>query len=98
MEFSRLRDLGLATGSAPEVLEFAAQESRILVSHDVNTMREKAAIRLGAGLSMGGLWAVCFSSASAPKCLRSSIACFSSGPRVKPKGRTRWLLSIIYAL
>ncbi len=27
MEFSRLRDLGLATRSDPEALEFAAQES-----------------------------------------------------------------------
>ena len=55
MEFSRLRDLGLATRSASEVLEFAAQESWILVSHDVNTMREVAYIRLSAGLSMGEL-------------------------------------------
>jgi hypothetical protein len=54
-EFSRLRDLGLATRSDPEVLEFAAQESWILVSHDVNTMREVACIRLDAGLSIGGL-------------------------------------------
>jgi predicted nuclease of predicted toxin-antitoxin system len=55
MEFSRLRDLGLATRSDPEVLEFAAQESWILVSHDVNTMREVACIRMGAGPSMGSL-------------------------------------------
>ena len=55
MEFSRLRDLGLATRSDPEVLEYAAQENWIVVSHDVNTMREVACTRLGAGLSMGGL-------------------------------------------
>jgi hypothetical protein len=55
MEFSRLRDLGKATRSDPEVLEFAAQESWILVSHDVNTMRVVAYIRLSAGLSMGSL-------------------------------------------
>ncbi len=55
MEFSRLRDFGLATRSDPEVLEFAAQESWILVSHDVNTMRVVAYIRLSAGLSMGSL-------------------------------------------
>jgi Domain of unknown function (DUF5615) len=55
MEFSRLRDLGLATRSDPEVLEFADKENWIVVSHDVNTMREVACTRLGAGLSMGGL-------------------------------------------
>jgi hypothetical protein len=55
IEFSRLRDLGLATRSDPKVLEFAAQENWIVVSHDVNTMREVACTRLGAGLFMGGL-------------------------------------------
>ncbi len=55
IEFARLRDLGLATGSDPEVPEFAARENWIVVSHDVNTMREAAFIRMAAGLSMSGL-------------------------------------------
>ena len=54
-EFARLRDLGLATRSDPEVLDFAARESWIVVSHDVNTMREAACTRLAAGLPMHGL-------------------------------------------
>ncbi len=40
MKFSRRRHLGLPTRSYPDVLEFAAQESWILVSRDVNMMRE----------------------------------------------------------
>ena len=54
-EFAALRDLGLATRTDPDVLEFAAGENWILVSHDVNTMREAASTRLAAGLPMNGL-------------------------------------------
>jgi Domain of unknown function (DUF5615) len=54
-EFARLRDLGLATRSDPEVLDFAVRENWIVVSHDVNTMREAASARLASGLSMSGL-------------------------------------------
>ncbi len=55
IEFARLRDLGLATRADPEVLDHAAREKWIVVSHDVNTMREAACTRLSAGLSMSGL-------------------------------------------
>ena len=39
----------------PEVLDHAARENWIVVSHDVNTMREAACTRLAAGLPMNGL-------------------------------------------
>ena len=51
----RCRDLGVATQRDPEVLDFAARENWIVVSHDVNTMREATAARLAAGLPMNGL-------------------------------------------
>ena len=54
-EFTRLRDLGLAACSDSEVLDFAAAENWIVVSHDVNTMRDAAYSRLKAGLVMHGL-------------------------------------------
>jgi predicted nuclease of predicted toxin-antitoxin system len=54
-EFARIRDLGMATRSDPEVLDFAAREHWIVVSHDVNTMREAAATGLVTGLPMSGL-------------------------------------------
>lgn len=38
-----------------QVLEWAAGESRIVVSHDVNTMRAAAAWRIHQGLRMPGL-------------------------------------------
>jgi hypothetical protein len=54
-EFARLRDLGLAAWSDPQVLDFAAAENWIVVSHDINTMRDAAYKRLEAGLVMNGL-------------------------------------------
>jgi predicted nuclease of predicted toxin-antitoxin system len=55
VELARLRDLGLATEADPEILGHAAREKWIVVSHDVNTMREAACTRLLAGLPMNGL-------------------------------------------
>jgi hypothetical protein len=54
-EFARLRDLGMASWSDVDVLDFAARTNWIVVSHDVNTMREAASIRVAAGLAMNGL-------------------------------------------
>jgi predicted nuclease of predicted toxin-antitoxin system len=54
-EIARLRDLDLATQSDPEVLDFAARENWIVISHDVNTMGEAAWTRVAAGLPMNGV-------------------------------------------
>ncbi len=54
-EFARLRDLGLATWSDSQVLDFDAAENWIVVSRDINTMRDAAYNRLEAGLVMHGL-------------------------------------------
>jgi predicted nuclease of predicted toxin-antitoxin system len=45
----------LATWTDPDVLDFAAAENWIVVSHDVNSMRDAANARLTAGLPMNGL-------------------------------------------
>ena len=49
VEIARLRDLDLATQSDPEVLDYAARENWIVISHDVNTMGEAAWTRVGGG-------------------------------------------------
>jgi hypothetical protein len=54
-EFIRCRDVGLASRPDPEVLEYAAGEGLIVVSHDVNTMLASAYERLRDGRSMAGL-------------------------------------------
>lgn len=55
LEFRRLREAGMADRPDAEVLEYAARENLLLVSHDVNTMTAHAARRLAAGLPMPGV-------------------------------------------
>lgn len=51
-------EAGLKEEEDPAVLERAAQEERIVVSHDHSTMRAYAEERLRAGLPMTGLFLV----------------------------------------
>jgi hypothetical protein len=51
----RARDVGLADRPDPEVLEYAAREGWLIVSHDVNTMPAHAHARMRGGQAMAGL-------------------------------------------
>ncbi len=42
----RVQDMGLRTADDPTILEWAANEERILLTHDVNTMTDHAYTRL----------------------------------------------------
>jgi hypothetical protein len=53
-----VQDVGLAGAADPDVLEWAATADRILLSHDVNTMKTHAYARITAGLLMPGVFAV----------------------------------------
>jgi len=50
-----VRDVGLSGANDPQVLEFASEHSRILVSHDANTMIANAIDRIADGRGIGGL-------------------------------------------
>ena len=50
-----VRDVGLANTPDPSVLEWAAEQSRVVLSHDINTMERFAQDRIDAGLPMPGL-------------------------------------------
>lgn len=52
------QEVGLSGEQDPVVLEWAAKESRILLTHDVNTMLEQAYARVKAGLPMPGVFAI----------------------------------------
>jgi hypothetical protein len=54
-EFVRCRDVGLASRPDPEVLEYAARQGLIVVSHDVNTMLACAYERIRDGRSIAGI-------------------------------------------
>jgi hypothetical protein len=58
IDSARVQDAGLPVKDDPHVLEWAAREGRVLLSHDVTTMTKHAYDRVGAGLPMPGLFEV----------------------------------------
>ena len=58
LDLVRAQDVGLRGADDPAVLEWAAGEGRVLLTHDVNTMIEHASARVLAGQRMPGLIAV----------------------------------------
>jgi predicted nuclease of predicted toxin-antitoxin system len=66
IEFRHVRDFGYERRSDTEVLELAASQQLIVVSHDVNTMSAAAYDRMRAGQPMAGLLLVRQLQAMAP--------------------------------
>lgn len=58
LDILRAQDAGLAGKSDEDVLAWAASEGRILITHDVTTMRQTAYDRVAAGLPMPGVFEV----------------------------------------
>lgn len=54
----RVQNAGLSGASDPEVLAWAAQEGRILLTHDVSTITRHAYARVQAGLRMPGVFQI----------------------------------------
>jgi hypothetical protein len=58
VDIVRVQDVGLGGGDDAAVLEWAAQQGRIVVSHDVSTLTKHAYDRVAAGLAMPGVFEV----------------------------------------
>jgi hypothetical protein len=58
LDIARIQDVGLAAADDPTVLEWAAQEGRVLLTHDVSTITRYAYERVRAGKSMPGVFEV----------------------------------------
>jgi hypothetical protein len=58
IDIVRIQDVGLSGADDPTVLEWAAQEGQIVLTHDVATMTTFAYQRIQAELSMPGLFEV----------------------------------------
>jgi hypothetical protein len=58
VDIVRVQDVGLSGANDPAVLEWAAQQGRLLVSHDVSTLSTHAYERVAAGLRMPGVFEV----------------------------------------
>ena len=58
LDIIRVQDVGLRGADDPTVLEWATQEGRVLLTHDVATITLYAYERVEAGLSMPGVFEV----------------------------------------
>jgi hypothetical protein len=58
VDIVRVQDVGLSGRHDREVLEWAAGQRRVLLTHDVSTMKTHAFARLAQGLPMPGVFAV----------------------------------------
>ena len=55
LDIVRVQDVGLSGADDPTVLEWAAKEGRILLTHDVSTITNYAYERISAGRAMPGV-------------------------------------------
>ncbi len=55
LDIVRVQDVGLITRPDTEVLEWAANENRVVLTHDVTTMSKQAFDRVEKGLAMPGV-------------------------------------------
>lgn len=58
IEFTHLRDIGLAAATDPTILEWAAAHGLVLLTHDRKTLPPFAYARVAAGLPMPGVFLV----------------------------------------
>ncbi len=58
VDIVRVQDAGLSGASDPVILEWAAREGRVLLTHDVSTLTRYAYERTEAGLPMPGVFHV----------------------------------------
>ncbi|PYT19882.1 MAG: hypothetical protein DMG57_43940 [Acidobacteria bacterium] len=77
IDFKSANDTGLEGRSDREVLEVAAQEGRVLVSHDKKTMPVHFAARAGSGLKSPGVL-LALPSASVGEIVESLLIIWSS--------------------
>jgi predicted nuclease of predicted toxin-antitoxin system len=55
LDIRTVEDAGLRGTPDPQILEWAARESRVLITHDKRTMKDFAYDRVRRGLSMPGV-------------------------------------------
>ena len=58
LDIVRVQDVGLSEAGDPAILVWAAQEERVLLTHDVSTVTKYAYERVRAGQSMPGVFEV----------------------------------------
>lgn len=54
LDIVRVQDVGLSGADDPSVLEWAADQGRIVITHDISTLAKHALDRVAAGQPMPG--------------------------------------------
>jgi uncharacterized protein YaiI (UPF0178 family) len=58
LDIVRVQDVGLSGADDPSVLEWAAEQGRIVITHDISTLAKHALDRVAAGQPMPGVFEV----------------------------------------
>jgi hypothetical protein len=58
LDILRVQDAGLSGADDPTILDWAAHEGRVLLTHDVSTLMRYAYERVGAGNTIPGIFEV----------------------------------------
>ena len=56
LDIVRIQDAGLVGKTDDEILEWASKEGRVILTHDVTTMKKHAYDRISVGLPMPGIF------------------------------------------
>ncbi|HBY61245.1 MAG TPA: hypothetical protein DEH78_15600 [Solibacterales bacterium] len=93
IDFKAANDAGLGGLSDPEVLELAAREGRVLVSHDKSTMTVHFAARAASGLRSPGVL-LALPSASVGEIVESLLVIWSASRETEWANRIHYLPSL----
>jgi hypothetical protein len=58
LDIVRVQDVGLSGANDPSVLQWAADQGRVIVTHDISTLAKHAFDRIAAGQPMPGVFEV----------------------------------------
>ncbi len=93
IDFKSANDAGLEGLSDPEVLELAAREGRVLVSHDKSTMPVHFAARAASGLRSPGVL-LALPSASVGEIIESLLVIWSASRETEWADQIHYLPSL----
>ena len=93
LDILRVQDVGLSGVGDPEVLEWAAQAGRIILTHDITTMASFAYDRVGANQPMPGVLEVSRSIRTGPA-IDGIILMIAASYETEWEGQVRYLLPV----
>ena len=90
LDIIRVQDVNLSSADDPDVLEWAAKEGRVLLTHDITTMASFAYDRVGANQPMPGVLEVSRSFRTGPA-IESILLMIAASFESEWEGQVRYL-------